>query len=243
MRFKFLFVLLFISVTSWLKANAENLGYTLENNEGDDRYEWVDLGLPSGLKWATCNIGATSPEEDGDYFAWGDTKPYYTSLNPLKWKEGKEKGYCCNNYKYGEGSNNFKSLIKYNTKADLGVVDDRKVLSNTDDAAFVNWGDNWRMPNQKECEELANMCKWSEIEVKGKKVIQATGPNGKTLIFPISQVFLDKSRYDRDYFEIWTRDLDSDPSFAKSFKGDANSAYTSFGNREYGLVIRPVFSK
>ena len=57
----------------------------------ESQHEYVDLGL--SVKWATCNIGAEEPEDYGDYFAWGETEPYYYSLSPLVWKEGHEEGY------------------------------------------------------------------------------------------------------------------------------------------------------
>ena len=93
-------------------------------------HEWVDLGLPSGTLWATCNIGATSPEGYGDYFAWGETQP--------------KQVYDWSNYKWGnyyvQGG-----LSKYVTDSEYGTVDYKTELEPEDDAASVNWGPSWSM--------------------------------------------------------------------------------------------------
>ncbi|MBR3074554.1 MAG: hypothetical protein IKH11_02200, partial [Bacteroidales bacterium] len=106
--------------------------------------EYVDLGLPSGLKWATFNIGATKPEEYGDYFAWGETEP--------------KSNYHWSTYKWCNGSSN--SLTKYNYDSSYGTVDNKTVLDPEDDAAHVNWGGSWRTPTDAELIELKSNCNW-----------------------------------------------------------------------------------
>ena len=131
-------------------------------------YEYIDLGLPSGLKWATMNVGATKPEEYGALFAWGETEP----KSIYKWST----------YKWCNGSSN--SLTKYNTWSSYGKVDNKTVLDPEDDAAHVNWGGSWRMPTVEECDELMNNCTWTwttQNEVNGRLV---TGPNGKSIFLP-----------------------------------------------------------
>lgn len=133
-----------------------------------DAVEAVDLGLPSGLKWATMNVGATKPEEYGEYFAWGETKP----KSSYKWST----------YKWCNGSE--KSQTKYNTKYSYGTVDNKTVLDPEDDAAHVNWGGSWRMPTDDEWTELTTKCTstWTtQNGVNGRKV---TGPNGKSIFLP-----------------------------------------------------------
>ena len=120
-------------------------------------HEYVDLGLPSGLKWATCNVGANSPEEYGDYFAWGETEPkdYYN------WRT----------YKYCNGT--YDTMTKYCTNSNYGVVDNKTTLELTDDAARVNWGGKWRMPTKAEQDELRENCTWewtTQNGVNGYKV-------------------------------------------------------------------------
>ena len=137
----------------------------------ENGHEWVDLGLPSGLKWATCNVGATTPEGYGDYFAWGETKP--------------KEDYSWNNYSYCKGSHT--TLTKYNTNNGYGTVDNKTTLDLSDDAANVNWGGTWRMPTRTEQEELRNSsyCTWmwtTQNGVKGLKVTSKT--NGNSIFLP-----------------------------------------------------------
>ena len=121
--------------------------------------EAVDLGLPSGVKWASFNLGASSPEEYGDYYAWGEIEPYYSSPDPLTWKEWKEAGYAWASYKWSDGSDT--SLTKYNTLSSHGsTVDNKTVLDPEDDAAHAALGGNWRMPTDAECAELLYYSTW-----------------------------------------------------------------------------------
>ena len=102
----------------------------------------VDLGL--SVKWASCNVGASSPEEYGDYFAWGETEAKESySWGTYKW---------CNGY--------FNELTKYNSDSNYGVVDNIYRLELSDDAARANWGGNWRMPTDEEWTELRTGCVW-----------------------------------------------------------------------------------
>ena len=115
-------------------------GITFESES--DTNEYVDLGLPSGLLWAKYNIGATSEEEAGLYFQWGDTQGYTAEqvgdgegLKEFNWAD----------YKFPGSSTNFS---KYNAS------DGKTVLDPEDDAAHVNMGDNWRMPTSDNFKEL-----------------------------------------------------------------------------------------
>ena len=114
--------------------------------------EVVDLGLTSGTLWATCNLGATSPEQYGDYYAWGETEPYYSSQDPLTWKDGKT-GYNWANYTKLSGGS-ISTITKYNN------VDNKTALEPADDAATANWGSSWAMPTTEEFQELYNECYW-----------------------------------------------------------------------------------
>lgn len=120
-----------------------------------DGYMYVDLGL--SVYWASYNVGATSPEEYGDYFAWGETAPKDT--------------YTWDNYKYCEGTAN--SLTKYNFNDEDGVVDEILTLLPEDDAATVNWGSNWRVPTEAEVEELRANCTFEAVTN-----YKSTGVNG-----------------------------------------------------------------
>ena len=147
--------------------------------------EAVDLGLPSGLKWASFNLGATKPEEYGDYYAWGETEPYYTSLDPLTWKEGKEAGYWWPSYKWCMGG--YSTLIKYCDDSAYGYngfTDTKTVLDPEDDAAHVNLGGSWRMPTDAEWTELRENCTWTWASQNGVSGNLVTASNGNSIFIP-----------------------------------------------------------
>ena len=143
-------------------AYGEELSFTTET------HAYVDLGL--SVKWATCNIGASSPEEYGDYFAWGETEP--------------KDVYDWSTYKWCNGSQN--TLTKYCTNKEYGAVDNKITLELEDDAAHVNWGGEWRMPTKAELEELRTKCTWLPAKINGVSGREITGPNGNTLFLPYS---------------------------------------------------------
>ena len=144
---------------------GEELSFTTKT---EPNHPYVDLGL--SVKWATYNIGASSPEEYGDYFAWGETEP--------------KDVYDWSTYKWCNGSQN--TLTKYCTKREYGVVDNKTALELEDDAAYVNWGGEWRMPTQAELEELRTKCTWLPAKINGVSGREITGPNGNTLFLPYS---------------------------------------------------------
>ena len=123
----------------------------------ENGHEYVDLGLST--LWATCNVGADNPVEYGDYFAWGETEPYYKAgyarAEKAKWKKGKVRGYSWDSYSYCEGSES--TMTKYCVSSTHGQVDDKHILELADDAAHVNWGGEWRIPSAAEVSELTNL--------------------------------------------------------------------------------------
>ena len=134
-------------------------------------HEYVDLGLPSGLLWATCNVGANAPEEYGDYFSWGETEPKHT--------------YSWSTYKYCNGSD--RQLTKYCSKSDYGYngfTDNLNVLQSGDDAATANWGNGWRMPTKEEWQELLDNTTSIWTTQNGVKGRLFTAPNGNNLFLP-----------------------------------------------------------
>ena len=114
----------------------------------------IDLGLPSGTKWACCNVGANSPDGYGVHFSWGETITKYA--------------YLIYNYKWFYG-NDDHNITKYCCNSDYGTVDGRTELEEEDDAAYVNWGPEWRMPSLSQFSELKNNCttKWTTINGMG----------------------------------------------------------------------------
>ena len=122
----------------------------LLNGTWPDDHEWVDLDLPSGTLWATCNVGADRPGDFGDYFAWGETTP--------------KQSYSWENYKWCYGYSS--TLIKYCTNSSFGYngfVDNKNELDPEDDAAYANWGPSWRMPTYDQAARLYEVLAWSFI--------------------------------------------------------------------------------
>ncbi len=128
----------------------------------------IDLGLPSGIKWASCNVGATKPEEFGGYYAWGETE--------------EKNDYSWSTYKYCNGD--YDTLTKYCTDSRYGTVDNKTTLEPTDDVATVKWGGSWRMPTRAEQDELRNSCTWTWTTLNGVNGYRVTGPNGNSIFLP-----------------------------------------------------------
>ena len=172
----------------------------------ENGHTWVDLGLPSGVKWATCNVGAENPWEYGDYFMWGETVPYgkedYSNIRNYAYNLDNYNNNISNcyiktfdpsnswsTYKYCYGSGYNPQLTKYNTKSNYGVMDNRYTLHSEDDAAYVNWGGCWRMPTKEEQDELRNNCYWERSnmyngkEVNGYIVYKAKNTSDKGKVY------------------------------------------------------------
>ena len=200
----------------WESAGGSGGGNSTSGIENG--HEWVDLGLPSGLKWATCNVGATAPEGYGDYFAWGETNP--------------KDNYNWSTYKYCNGSET--SLTKYNTKSDYGTVDNKTTLDLSDDAARANWGGTWRMPSRAELDELLDNCTWTRTTqsgVNGYKVTSNT--NGNSIFLPAAGYRNGTSvNYVGSRGLYWSSSLyESDPSYAYNL-------YFYSGNLDWGRNYR-----
>ena len=163
-----------VSVSDWGDGGLLSGGAVLPTING---HAWVDLGLPSGLKWATCNVGATKPEEYGDYFAWGET---VEKTEAYTWSTLQ---YCTDD----EGKK-FSKYVPSNQASywgGAGSPDNRTVLDAEDDAATANWGAPWRTPTDAEWTELRTKCTWTwttRNDVKGYLVSN----NGNSLFLPVA---------------------------------------------------------
>jgi len=145
--------------------------FTLQDREA------VDLGLPSGTKWATCNVGATSPEQYGDFFAWGETTGYTSSTEGKTYDDDVDvegyPGYTDRSFDWasyfdtpsGYTSGIPSAFTTYNTAG--------AQLQSQHDAATANWGSAWRMPSNDDFLELYNNCYWEWTEA-----YKGTGPAG-----------------------------------------------------------------
>ena len=218
--------------TVTITANTEFVANLVEKVENgyENGHEYVDLGLPSGIKWATCNVGATTPEEYGDYFAWGETEP--------------KTSYSWSNYKYCNGSDT--TMTKYCTSSDYGTIDNKTVLELEDDAARVNWGGNWRMPTFAEQKELVNTnnCTWewtTQNGVNGYKVTSVV--NGNSIFLPAAG-YRSNSSLDSEgrYGYYWSSSLDtssSDYAYYVAFRSGAVGRGHNY--RYQGQSVRAVW--
>lgn len=149
-------------------------------------HEYVDLGLPSGKLWATCNIGASNPSENGSYFAWAETEP--------------KESYEASSYKYGQVVFDELEYTKYCTESDCGYngfVDNLTTLLPEDDAATVNWGGRWHTPTKEDWEELINNCFHGVSKYNGVDGFMFVSRNGHFLFLPIAGCYF--SYYIDDY--------------------------------------------
>ena len=205
--------------------------------------DYVDLGL--SVMWATCNLCesgfVSSPELNEDYYVWGETEPYYSSKNPLTWKNGKSAGYSWVSYKWCNGS--YTTLTKYNTSATYGSVDNRVVMMSIDDAAHIKLGGNWRIPTVAEWTELEENCSWMWTtlnDVKGYRV--TSNINGNSIFLPTTGGAFETTIYnDGNGANYWSLSIDSEyPSNAWEFGFNQYAVGLGAGDRIYGRPIRPV---
>lgn len=229
-----------------------------KEDDGNEPKQVVDLGLPSGILWATCNVGATNPWKSGDYFAWGET----TTNSKNNWKT----------YSFCKGTD--KSLTKYCSDAEFGndgFCDTLNTLEVCDDAASANWGNDWTTPTAENFQELYNECYWvwtnnysnkgvygyiiykaKEKSDRGAIVYSSDGMPSESYSLNDAHIFLPAVGY-REDMEIfgaeddgvgfyWTVSLNADyPSDALSccFSGN-NVNVKNSGGRRSGMSVRPV---
>jgi hypothetical protein len=210
-----------------------NENRTLVANFVESDYDYVDLGLPSGLLWATRNVGADAPEDYGDYFAWGETTPKVT--------------YEWNTYQYCMGSE--YTLIKYCYSSIYGYngfTDNLTTLLPEDDAATANWGNDWRMPTNDEWAELCQntTCTWTtQNGVNGRLF---TASNGNSLFLPAAGWCWGSGLTDTDRGHYWSSSLatyiGSHPTAACMIVFRSDYYREERTSRFAGLCIRAVRS-
>lgn len=178
----------------------------------------VDLGL--SVKWASCNVGAVTPEDYGYYFAWGETetKSDYSSSTSVT---------------YGLSISELESR---------GIIGSDGNLTAAYDAATVNWGSDWRMPTLDEIKELIDNCTWNwttQHSVNGYKV---TGPNGNSIFLPAAGYRYGTEVHNRDsYGYYWFGTLgESNNSLAYGLGFGSNDRIWGYGICELGRSVRPV---
>ena len=194
----------------------------------DNGHEYVDLGL--SVKWATCNVGASSPGGYGDYFAWGETSP--------------KSSYTWENLKYRVSGDSYDNVTfsKYVATSKYGTVDNCTRLELSDDAARQQWGGSWRMPTSAEFDELVDKCQWNWTTEGGHRGYKVTGPNGRSIFLPAAGCrygsSLSSAGEDGHY---WSSSLGT------SYSNNADNLYFSGSGhgvnnyyRYYGQSVRPV---
>ncbi len=190
---------------------------------------YVDLGLPSGTLWAMMNLGADAPEEYGDYFAWGETEP--------------KEDYDWDTYKWCKGS--WDNLTKYcydSSCGNNGFTDGLTELKPNDDAATVNRGSEWQMPNNAQWQELVDNCTWTWTTQNNVNGCLVTGTNGKSIFLPAAGFIIGtESRYSGERGYYWSSSLNSEYTYQANylfFYSDRHNSYS--GNRDHGRLVRPV---
>ncbi len=196
-------------------------------------HEVVDLGLPSGTLWATCNIGADTPEQPGAYFSWGETQ---------------EKDYYDSNYKFYDWDARFL-LTKYSTDSINrwdGWVDNLTILEPQDDAATVHWGEHYRMPTREEFEELLEYCTWEWETLNYREGVRLTGKNGGSIFLPAAGI-----RFQDLYKNVglegcyWSSSLclfHNIDAYTLEFDYTNKEVTSDANNRHMGYSVRAVYS-
>ena len=215
-------------------AGHQVIGHSVEGLDSItfERHAWVDLALPSGTLWATCNVGADRPEEFGDYFAWGETEP--------------KQLYGWETYSLCGGS--MWTMKKYCTKDVYGIVDKKTELEGTDDAVTSNWGEGWQMPSWTQMDELLDKTYTTSVWTTQNEVcglLVTSNGNGNSIFLPAAGYYDGETLYPEEansYGMYWSRTLDSSDSynarrmdFLPTFM---RAGYTQF--RSKGLSVRPV---
>ena len=200
------------------------------------QYEYVDLGLPSGLKWAKCNLGAKKETDYGYYFQWGDIVD----------KSNAECSWAT--YKHCKGF--YDNLTKYNTSTNYGENPDNKTtLDPVDDAARANMGGDWRMPTLDEIQELLDNTDKEWIKdyngtgVNGRKFTSKT--NGNSIFIPAAGLRSGSlSFYQGHFCDVWSSSVNIlDPFNAWNLDFASDGSLVGYMSRGYGLSVRGVLTK
>ena len=196
-----------------------------------DGHDWVDLGLPDGTRWATCNIGADTPEEKGNYYAWGETTP--------------KADYSFDTYQWCNGT--YNTMTKYCIHAGYGYNGFRDGLTELepeDDAATQNWSANWQMPSKEQMENLINSdYTTTEITtqngVEGAKITSKS--NGKSIFMPCAGYYEGTELKYPATIQYRSRSLNTDQSNSSYILDKVGEELRLlFTSRKSGLPVRPV---
>ena len=192
----------------------------------DNHPHMVDLGLPSGTKWACCNVDATSPVGYGGYYAWGETE--------------EKSDYTADTYKYCNDRDGDGWYLE-DEYQNIGS----SISGTSYDVARMKWGGGWRMPTRDEIKELYKKCSWEWTTVNGVGGQKVTGPNGNSIFLPAAGYRNGTEvNYRGSYGVYWSGSLNEDYSYDACGLG-FSSGYGNWGSyyRSYGHTVRPVTDK
>ena len=220
-------MLLFLLPMSLMLVSCKKEDEDKQHDNAPSHVEAVDLGL--SVKWANCNIGASTPEAAGAYYAWGETE--------------EKEAYTPFTYKYYLGDLNEDGNY-YNSEEYKNIGND--ICGTAYDVVRAKWGGSWRMPTQEELEELCLKCSWEATEINGVKGNIVTGPNGSSIFLPCTGIPTGiGTANEADMIgAYWSATLSNFPSSAYSILFTYNDIVS--GNRSisayraHGLAIRPV---
>lgn len=196
-----------------------------------DGHECVNLGLSSGTLWAATNLGADSPEDYGNFFAWGDTTGNTSGNSSFSW------------ISYIWSGHTFDSLTKYCNNSSYGIQDNLTELELADDAAYMTRSRQWRIPTDEQLQELLNECTWTWTTLNGINGYEVKGSNGNAIFLPAAGVYSSEG-YEREgsYVSFWTRSLYQSSTYNALLLSawDNSEPSLTYGLRYYGRTIRPV---
>jgi hypothetical protein len=207
-------------------------------------YEYIDMG--NGLKWGTMNVGASKPEDYGDYFAWGETdvKERYVWDN-YKWMaNGQSSLNFINKYTIDDGRT---EASWYDAKGNF-IGDNKTILEIDDDAARKNWQGTWRIPTKEEWDWLMKNCIWTwqrELEGENGVIVQVAGYTVKSrngsIFLPAAGYHYGNAHYDSakgGYY--WSSSLSEVSYDGSGISINADRVFSVNNYRQYGFTIRPV---
>ena len=200
------------SATPTYKKKAENKTFI-------SGHEYVDLGLPSGLKWATCNVGASKPLEWGNYYSWSEVSP-----------------------KYEYSIDTYSPRFLYIDKS--FKIPDNITPNSGDDVARMNWGEPWRMPTVEDFVELIKYCTWKKVSLNGDVYWKITGPSNKHILLPSGGTKQVRTfPFSNEYIFYWSANRDNYNSNQARMLTDFHKSepYIDRYYRYYGALVRPVF--
>lgn len=213
-----------VSFTTEVNGSGGNNGGGVVNG-----HSFIDLGLPSGTLWATCNVGADTPEDYGDYFSWGELS--------------NKESYNWNTYSYSNGNGN--QLTKYCSDSHYGYngfTDTLSILQEADDVAKEIWGNGWQMPSQQEWYELMSYCSHCWTNQNNVNGILFTSPNGGSLFFPSAGYYFENEVVNAEavgYY--WSNSINiGAPMYSRGINFSSNDYVVGSMWRCYGIPVRPV---